>query len=665
MYAYQNNLLSIPASILYDDMELMSYSTYKVWCFRGKLIRTRQGKGKGNCAWVSFYDIAEEWVKNAIKAKYGDPKEKIIENTLENFIQTDPLAIKFFAAHIKPNGRHLSAKDQRTKVNSVSILNAIQTVFNSRSNAAKLFGKQKTKVWQNISEAVNNINTKKWQYKLPTTSRTLQRKYKRYLNEGYEAFIHAGEGSKNAVRITKAVGDYLLALYSLPSGKLTIPEVNERYELERQNHKSWKPLTNSAIYEFLYKPENERIWTLARHGKEAYKRKYKHTITRDKSQWFPNAYWAIDGTKLDWIHFWDDASNKMGAKLKINVLFDVYSEKIIGSAISFTESHVEHFKAIKMGINEAECRPYFMTYDNQSGHKSERMQTLYDSLVAENKGVHYAGAAYEHGNPAEGLFRRLQQQVINKFWFNDGQSVTVRRDDNKMNTDFISTHKSELKTIEELYQAWEAAVALWNSKVHPNFKAEKFTRDQVYQHQMPMQEPLSMFEIMDKMWVEQKKRPITYKAHGIDLWISDKKYQYEVYDANGDIDIEFRRTSVGKKFIVRYDPEHLDTYIQLCEKDHYGNIVHVANAEPKRKIQEIPVLMKDGDKEQALKDLNVRTLELERDQKAYADLVARTGISVESEMQDQDLLIKFKGNLTKVQRSKVEATETLSAASRL
>ncbi len=659
MYAYYNNLLSIPAKILYEDMELISYATYFKWCQRKKLVRTNEGKGKGNCAWVSFYDISEEWVKNAIKAKYGDPKEKVIENILERYIEADPMAIKFFADHIKPNGKHLSAKDQRIRSTSVSILNAIQTVLNDRS----ALGKKSTKIWKNISEGVNCLDTKKWQYKLPTNHRALQRKYSAYLKQGYDAFIHAGEGSKNAKKITQEIGNYLIALYSLPTGKLTIPEVLERYNKARETNTNWKELTESAVYNFLYQPENERIWTLSRHGKEAYKRKYKHTILRDKSDWFPNCYWAIDGTKLDWIHFWDGSSNKMGAKLKINVLFDVYSEKIIGWDIGFSESHVEHFKAIKMGVNEAGCRPYFMTYDNQSGHKMDRMQSLYNSLVAENGGAHYPGRAYEHGNPAEGLFNRLQQQVINKFWFNDGQSVTVRRDDNKMNPDFINSHKSELKTVEELYRAWEAVVNLWNNKKHPHY--DKVTRNEVYQHQMPMQESLSLLEIMDKMWVEQKKRPITYKAHGLDLRIGEQKHQYEVYDSEGNIDIEFRRTSVGKKFIVRYDPDNLDMYIQLCEKDPNGNIVHIANAQPKRKIKQIPVLMNKGDKEQALKDLKIRELEYQRDKKAYEDIVAKTGISIESELADQDLLIKFKGSLTKVERSKVESNETLSAASRL
>lgn len=665
MYQYQNNILSVPAKILYDDLELIAYNTYRSWCSRGKLVRTKEGKGQGNEAWISYYDIAETWVKNAIKAYLGDPKDVVVVNLLEDYIVPDQEAAKFFAAHRTPSGKPLSFEKQRNRATNCMILNAIKTVLHNKTASAKMFGKKKTKIWANISEAVNALNTDKWSYTLPGNERSLQRKYERYLEEGYWVFIHKNEGKDNAALIKGEIADFLLAQYSLPI-KLTIPEVLERYEF-KQPIKGWPDLTDKAVYNFLYKPENERIWTLARHGREAYNKKYKHTLTRDKSNWFPNCYWAIDGTKLDWIHFWDDSSNKMGAKLKINVMFDVYSEKIIGWDLSFTESHIEHFNAIKMAVNEAECRPYFLTYDNQGGHKMDRMKALYDSLVAEDKGHHHSGKAKEHGNPAEGLFRRLQQQVINKFWWSDGQSVTVKRDDNKMNPDFILANKSSLKTVEQLHEAWEAAVNVWNSKTHPQFKdTTKESRNDVYAHDMSMREELTLFDIMDKMWIEQKKKPLTYKSHGMDFRLGDKKYQFEVYDENGDIDMEFRRKNVGKKFIVRYDPSFLDGYIQLCEKDEAGNIIHIANAQPKRKIQEVPALMEPGDKEQFEKDYKVRELEYNRDMEAYQALLDRTGITPESEMESQELLIKLKGNLSKHQRSSIEADETLtSAASRL
>ncbi|WP_369617836.1 hypothetical protein [Flavobacterium sp. CFS9] len=657
MYEYHNNILSIPAKLLYEDWGLISYGNYQKLCNRGKLIRTKEGRGPGNEPFISFHDLpvhqGTDFKKVCIE-KLKDPKDVVVRNHLEKYILPDSKAIKFFAEHRKPCGKPLSLEDQREKATNAIILNAIKTVLNDRLVRSKVFGRKTTEIWKNISEAVNAINTKKWTYSLPGNPRRLKAKYDEYLKNGYEVFLHKGEGQKNAQIIKDEIADFILAKYCLPI-KMSIPEVLQDYEREAIKH-DWKSLTESAIYNWLYQPERERIWTLARHGLAAYNKKYKHTITRDRSDWFPNAYWAIDGTKLDWIHYWDESSNKMGAKLKIDVMFDVYSEKIIGWDISFTESHIEHFKAIKMAVNEAQCRPYYLTYDHQGGHKMDRMQDLYDSLMAiDGHGTHHPNKAKNHSNPAENLFARIQQEVITKFWFSDGQSITVRRDDNKMNADFILENKAHLKTVDELQKAWIAAVNIWNNGEHPHF--DKTSRNQVYQHEMPMKEPLTLWEIMDKMWIEETKRLVTYKSSGMNLKIGGTDYEFEVYDKTGAVDLNFRYKNIGNKFKVRYDPDFLDGYVQLYAKDEKDNYVWIANAEPKRKHQNIPALMKEGDKEKWLADMQVRKLELERTQRELKALENRTGINRETLIEDTELLIKMGGNISKVEQLIAEAAD--------
>jgi len=656
MYEYHKNTLSIPAKLLYEDWGLITYNNYQNLCKRGKLVRTKEGRGPGNEPFVSFHDLPVhqgiDFKKLCIEG-LGEPKEVLVRNKLENYIVPDVQSIRFFAEHRKPNGRPLSDEDQREKATSAMILNGIRMLFNDPKLKRNAFGAKTSKIWDEVSIAVNGINTNKWIFSLPGNPRRLKAKYEDYLKNGYEVFLHKGEGQKNAQIIKEEIADFILAKYCLPI-KMSIPEVLYAYDVEAEK-RNWKSLTEAAIYNWLYQPERERIWTLARHGLSAYNKKYKHTITRDRSDWFPNAYWAIDGTKLDWIHYWDDSSNKMGAKLKIDVMFDVYSEKIIGWDLSFTESHIEHFKAIKMAVNEAQCRPYYLTYDHQGGHKMDRMQSLYDSLMAvDGQGTHHPNKARNHSNPSEQLFARFQQQVITKFWFSDGQGVTVKRDDNKMNTDFILENKANLKTVEELQKAWLAAVNLWNCKQHPHFE---MSRNEVYQHEMPMKEPLTLWDIMDKMWIEETKRLVTYKGSGINVNISGVDYEFEVYNSKGEVDSDFRYKNIGNKFKVRYDPDFLDGYVQLYIKDEKDNYVWMANAEPKRKHQNIPALMKEGDKEKWFSDMQVRKLELERTQRELKALEDRTGINRQTLIEDTDLLIKMGGNITKVEQLITEAID--------
>src|SRR5690606_6010906 len=149
-------------------------------------------------------------------------------------------------------------------------------------------------------------------------------------------------------------------------------------------------------------------------------------------------------------------------------------------------------------------------------------------------------------------------------------------------------NKHNLKTKEELHRAWETAVNLWNGAEHPHHKGE--TRNDVYNHEMAMSEDLTYSDIMQYMWINETKGN-TYRREGITLAIKNREHIFEVYNQDKTIDLEFRRKYLGKKFIVRYDPENLDVFVQLFEELPTGEKIFVANAEPKRMHIDIPVLM--------------------------------------------------------------------------
>jgi hypothetical protein len=77
IYEYHNNILSIPEKLLYEDWGIMGYKKYNIWCFRKKLIRTKEGRGKGNESFVSFYDLPEDIKAICIK-ELRKPKEVVI-----------------------------------------------------------------------------------------------------------------------------------------------------------------------------------------------------------------------------------------------------------------------------------------------------------------------------------------------------------------------------------------------------------------------------------------------------------------------------------------------------------------------------------------------------------------------------------------------------------
>jgi len=656
MYQYQNNILSIPASLLYRDWELIPYNTYKTMCNRKKLIRTKEGRGKDNEAFVSFHDLPKD-LKAVCIEKLGEPKDTVVRNLLLDYMVPDAEAIHFFASHRKPDGKPLSDEKQREKATNCIILNAIQTVLKTRG---LVFGKQKTKIWQNISIAVNNIpvydklNPQKegWLYSLPGNDIRLKQKYFEYIKGGYKIFIHASEGHDNSTKLKGDVADFILAKYQLPN-KPTVIDVLRDYELAREEKPNWPSLTEQGIGRWLNEPAQERIWVLSRDGKDAWRRKFANSIERSKENWFPNVYWAVDGTKLDLVYYDPNATNKMAAKQKIDVVFDIYSEKIIGYSLSETENHFDHIAAINMAMQEAQVRPYLLTYDSQSGHKMARMQELYNNVIAKDKprGTHYPHKVGQKSSPVEQFFFRLQTQVISKFWFSDKQSVKARLSRNQMNAEFINANKENLPTKNEIPKIWEYIVKTWNSGEHPRFAGQ--TRNQVYNHEMPMKEELSLLDIVSTVWVAETKER-TYYRDGIKLKIGDKEYKFQVYDHNTDIDLEFRRVNIGKKFIIRYSPEYLNDYIQLYQLNHDKEMQLVAYAQPNRSHESIPALMQPGDKERWLKDFETQEIEFERDKKASKAIAARTGITPATLISDQQLTIKMGGEATKKERQAVE-----------
>lgn len=652
MYTYYNNVLCIEKEAL---IERLGYkiNTINSYIRRGKLTIVRLG-GNGRKSLLEFDTIELTDIKEKVIEIAGDPKQTASKSILESYIDKDYNAATYFTSYRKDNGKALTFEKQKEYTTNAMILNAIDTiVISKKSNTRRLTG-NKARLWMNISNAVNQLSSDKFPHSLPGNHRSIERAYKRYKKEGYETLVHGGVGNDNRTKITGEVADYILATYCLPT-KPMIPTVVALYDGVRIK-KGWPTISESAVQMFLDKPEIQRIWTIARHGKEEYDRKFGHKLSRDRSEWFPNAYWAIDGSKLDWIHYFDNALG-MAAKLKMNPVFDVFSEVILGNSYSETERHTDHFISLKAAMNTAQRRPYKLTYDNQSGHKSKRMQELYDGIVAKNGGVHHSTKAYGKSNPAEQIFNRFQQQVISMFWFSDKQSIKSRDINNKPNIDFINENKHKLLSKEDLFKAWELAVKQWNNAPHPLITGK--TRLEVYQGAAPMTESIDFLEMINLFWVEESK-PVTYNNDGLTMRVSGERYMFEVYTADDKIDLEFRRYNIGKKFIVRYDPEELNNYVQLIEIDAEGNKVFVAHAQPKRKHQEIPVLMKEGDKEQWFEDFSVRDEELERDLKELEALRNRTGITPDQLIEDQELMIKMGGDLPKDTRSDVEANSVFN-----
>lgn len=632
-----------------DPSTFITKSLYDKYKRLGRIITLTTG-GNGREALVEWQSLRADIKHKVIQCVGYDPVAKTKNKKFTEYILKDADPFMFFKEYRKSNGDPLLDKQINKWTAQARVFNGITRLIESRSKTKKAFGESERVLWRNIAKAVHELDTKDYPHGLGKNPVRLEAKYKKYINEGgCVTLLHKGLENDNTLKIKGEMADWLLVMYSQPN-KMTIPAILNKYNKVKDEN-NWPTITRRAYNDFLNKPENRRIWFLGRHGKKEWEKEYGYHTKRDKGNWFPNAWWAIDGSKLDWIHFYDNAL-KMAAKLKINPVVDVFSERIIGWSYSETENITDHFSAMKMAANNSQVRPYLISYDNQSGHKSPKMQELYTNLVAKSKGTHYPHKAYRSSNPIEQLFGRLQQQVVNQMWFSDKQSITAKNIDSRPNIEFINANKDRLMTKEQLVKAWEVCVHLWNSSKHPTFT--ELTRNEVYEMEAPMKEELGFLDMVELFWINETK-PKKYYKGGIPLEVAGVKYEYEVLTSDGKIDLEFRRKYVGAKFIVKYDPEHLNKFIQLFQVDEEGNKRFIANAEPKRAHEQIPALMKEGDKERFNEDWKVVEMELQRDMAEIEALRKRTGITPEKLIDEHELMIKMGGKLPKKERLELES----------
>lgn len=635
-----------------DPMTFITKYTYENW-LRYKKIKKIQTGGNGREALVAWSSLPVKIQQRIIEKIGYDPVSEQKSKTFEDYIVYDKDAEEYFRNFEKSDGEKLSEDQIEKYIFKANVLGAIHRLVQEREKKRMAFGKKRSELFKNIAKVIGPLLKKNGMPSrlIPSNYRRLMELYDKFKPNNYEVLLHKGLNNDNSRKIKGEIADWLLSAYCLPN-KPALSVIMQWYR-EEAKERGWPDLTEQAVNLWLNEPEVARKWVLARHGKEEWKRRFGHYVSRKRKSWFPNAYWAIDGTKLDWVYMTPEG---IEAKLKIDVVFDVYSEKILGWSYSTTENHVDHFKALRMAAETAGHRPYLLTYDNQSGHKSETMQKLYDKLVARNKGVHYPHKAYAHNSPVEQLFSRFQQQVLNRWGWSDKQGIRSRKADSMPNVDFLRENKHLLKSKEELIKAFEISVKIWNESKHPKISKP---RNEVYAEESPMREELGILDIIDLFWIF-KSKPVRYGRGGIRFTVDHKDYEYEVYDSEGKVDIEFRRKYVGAKLYIKYDPEFLSDFIQLYKKDESGTMIFVANAEPKRMHEVVPVLMKEGDKKRWRDDYSVSEIEIARE---YAEIEAirkRSGITVEKMIEEQELMLKLGGYLDKERRNKIESDSPFS-----
>jgi len=285
---YYNNIFCIskplltngdPASGNIKDKPVLTSAAYDHLVNRYPHIRVRKGGGVG-CPALLNYEMLRQDLKDRLHEKYGDIRQASRRNRLQELIQPDHKAAKYFSEFLFDDESGIKPERQQEYNANATILNAIGTFVNEKQGKNKRLGGRTSGIWQAASEAVNALDRSLFPHTLPSNALRLKEKYRNYLDHGYYHLIHKGNKNDNARKMNAAVERLILSIYcmeNLPfgtwvhdhymeflSGNRIIVDKESGVMFDREEYfddrrGTYIIISQSSVWNILNKPENAII----------------------------------------------------------------------------------------------------------------------------------------------------------------------------------------------------------------------------------------------------------------------------------------------------------------------------------------------------------------------------------------------------------------------
>lgn len=331
-YEFYQNTLTVPATLLYEDGEILSKANYNWLCTTGKIRRAREGKGLGNYALVEFDTIPERFRVKIIK-KLGFPPKKQVQHQILKHFTTDYEAVDYFATYIIDDYRTLSPEHQEQYVADAQMLHALDIYLKEMTMFRKSRGGSITKVWQEAAKAVKEVKEQTG-HKLPGTDRRLRDKLEAFKNDSYKSLISEKFLGNNAAKVKDQQQEAFLRSLLRDHRNLDNEQIARLYEHTAQVT-GWKCLTASTIGNYRAK---WKLYTYGgNHGEKSFDNYVGMTVKRTAPS-SPLLYWTLDGWDAELYYQKTEGTTTYHHRMTIVVVLDPSLKYPIGYAIGKTES---------------------------------------------------------------------------------------------------------------------------------------------------------------------------------------------------------------------------------------------------------------------------------------------------------------------------------------
>jgi len=562
------------------------------------------------------YDQIKPKYQDKITKHYGDVHVYHTHELIKRYLKPDKKALDFFRTYTLEDGQSLPDGHIEKYNTAAEWLNMLVDMLSVTAGFKKKYnmsrGEFRTSACAII--AAEGIY-------LPASYKHLSKKVRNYQDNGYIEIISDRFDKKNRQIITPEIGEWLIARYSSQVNKCRVEDLFVEYN-QKAEAKGWKQLkTDRTIFNYLHRPDVEYRWYAGRYGELNFKKKFGIKQKRELPIW-RDALWFSDGTKVNYYY---KTKEGKAAKLIVYEVMDVFSEVFLGCAFAFEEDHTVQYEAYKNAIMFAGAKPYEIRYDNQGGHKK---LVSGDFLKKVAKISHVTQPYNGNSKTLESAFGRFQKEFLFKEWYFSGQNVTAKSDESKANMEFILANTVNLPSIEDVKEKYLQRRNEWNHAQHPKLGMSRM--DAYQQSQNPNHYAVDYLDMVDIFWITSADS-LTYHTEGILPRIRNNEYHFEVLDANGLPDMNFRRKYIGQKFWYKYDPTNMSS-IRLYIKGSEG-LQFVAIALPKVSNQTAVQCQKDGDMSKINQLIDMQKKErvdnwtdLQNIQEKYGELPEQNGL---------------------------------------
>lgn len=542
---YYNNILTVEAGWMIEQ-GLMSDCQYRNLSTRGDIQVVRRAC-RNTPALVAFDSMPDRY-KRAVAELVGDVRQAARKNVLEGLIEHSQAATEYFDSYMIDDDRHLPADKRREYYANAVVLDAVKRMMDSRNSKRKALGNRATRFWDEISASVQGLDTNKWPHTLPSNARSLERKYNRYVADGFDSLIHKAylNGSKNAAKVADENQKSMLVTLMSDPRNLDNAQVAKLYNMVSEQM-GWKKITASAVA--VWRDKCDDLIYARRHGSEQYRAGREMQVKRSAPS-RPLLFWTMDGwdVELMYQHKPEKGATTYHNRLTMVVVLDACCKYPIGFAVGKNESPDLIREAMRDAERETQ-RLFGKMYrvgQLQSDHFA--MKNLSPTYEAVADKVTPARVKNAKAKPIERWFNYFNKKYCQMQTNWSGFGITSRKE-LQPNTEFITKYKKDFPDfaglVKQIVGFIEAERAELESQYVSQFSQEGLLEMSTSQYLMAFGE-------------SSGERKYLLQGCGIRCTIGGRKMDYDCFDTH------FRKYG-STRWHLRYDPE--DMHYALAVND--------------------------------------------------------------------------------------------------